>query len=412
MGGRWRDWWFAPGNADRMDLPPEQKEYEPGEKACFQVRSPFRSATALVTIEREGVLESFVTRLSGRNPVIEVPIGDSYAPNVYVSVLAVRGRVAGWRAWLADLVRRLGLPWRFEGGAATALADLSKPAFRLGVAQIRVGWSAQRLQVRVTPTSETYRVRDKAIVDVQVRGPNGRPLPAGAELAFAAVDEGLLELRPNESWALLDAMMNERPIEVWTSTAQMQVVGKRHYGRKAVPTGGGGGRAGARELFDTLLLWRGRVKVDSAGRARIEVPLNDSLTSFRLVAVASAGDEYFGTGHATHPHDAGADPPLGPDPARPRGRPLHGGVYAAQRIEAPHDRARYCKARLENCLGAEFRDSCHEAAEKWLRANLEGIDGRDPRGWRARCGLAGDGAGRCRLACVDGGSSRDRRRCT
>jgi len=89
------------------------------------------------------------------------------------------------------------------------------------------------------------------------------------------------------------------PLVQTTSTAQMQVVGKRHYGRKAVPTGGGGGRAGARELFDTLLLWRGRVKVDSAGRARIEVPLNDSLTSFRLVAVASAGDEYFGTGHAT-----------------------------------------------------------------------------------------------------------------
>jgi len=293
------DWWFAPGNADRMDLLPEQKEYEPGEKARFQVRSPFRSATALVTIEREGVLESFVTRLSGRNPVIEVPIGDSYAPNVYVSVLAVRGRVAGWRAWLADFVRRLGLPWRFEGGAATALADLSKPAFRLGVAQIRVGWSAQRLQVKVAPSSETYRVRDKAIVDVHVRGADGRRLPAGAELAFAAVDEGLLELRPNDSWALLDAMMNERPIEVWTSTAQMQVVGKRHHGRKAVPAGGGGGRAGARELFDTLLLWRGRVKLDSAGRARIEVPLNDSLTSFRLVAVASAGDELFGTGHAS-----------------------------------------------------------------------------------------------------------------
>ena len=293
------DWWFAPGNADRMDLLPERKEYESGEKARFQVRSPFRSATALVTIEREGVLESFVTRLSGRNPVIEVPIENTFAPNVYVSVLAVRGRVAGWRAWLADLIRRLGLPWRFEGGAATALADLSKPAFRLGVAQVHVGWSAQRLQVRVTPKSEIYRVRDKAVVDVQVRRANGKRLPAGAELAFAAVDEGLLELRPNDSWALLDAMMGERPIEVWTSTGQMQVVGKRHYGRKAVPTGGGGGRAGARELFDTLLAWRGRVKVDSAGRARIEIPLNDSLTSFRLVAIASAGDQYFGTGHAT-----------------------------------------------------------------------------------------------------------------
>ncbi len=293
------DWWFAPGNADRMDVLPEQKEYEPGEKARFQVRMPFRSATALVTVEREGVLESFVTRLSGRKPVIEVPIADSYAPNVYVSVLAVRGRVAGWRAWLADLARKLGLSWRLEGGAATSLADLSKPAFRLGVAQVRVGWSAQRLDVKVSPSSATYRVRDKAIVDVAVRRENGERLPAGSEIALAAVDEGLLELRPNESWALLDAMMDERPIEVWTSTAQMQVIGKRHYGRKAVASGGGGGRAGARELFDTLLLWRGRVKLDGAGRARIEVPLNDSLTSFRIVAVASAGSQYFGTGHAS-----------------------------------------------------------------------------------------------------------------
>jgi alpha-2-macroglobulin len=293
------DWWFAPGNADRMDLLPEAKEYEPGGKARFQVRMPFRSATALVTVEREGVLESFVTRLSGRKPVIEVPIADNYAPNVYVSVLAVRGRIAGWRAWLADLARKLGLSWRLEGGAATSLADLSKPAFRLGVAQVRVGWSAQRLDVKVSPSSATYRVRDKAIVDVAVRRDNGERLPAGSEIALAAVDEGLLELRPNESWALLGAMMDERPIEVWTSTAQMQVVGKRHYGRKAVPTGGGGGRAGARELFDTLLLWRGRVKLDAAGRARIVVPLNDSLTSFRIVAVANAGSQYFGTGHAS-----------------------------------------------------------------------------------------------------------------
>ena len=37
--------------------------------------------------------------------------------------------------------------------------------------------------------------------------PDGKPLPAEAELAFAAVDQALLELRPNESWNLLDAML-------------------------------------------------------------------------------------------------------------------------------------------------------------------------------------------------------------
>ncbi|MGC8141372.1 hypothetical protein ACP3W2_28595, partial [Salmonella enterica] len=68
---------------------------------------------------------------------------------------------------------------------------------------------------------------------------------------------------------------------VETSTAQMQVVGKRHYGKKATPAGGGGGRAPTRELFDTLLVWKPNVTLDADGRAQLDVPLNDALTSFR-----------------------------------------------------------------------------------------------------------------------------------
>jgi uncharacterized protein YfaS (alpha-2-macroglobulin family) len=113
------------------------------------------------------------------------------------------------------------------------------------------------------------------------------------------VDEGLLELAPNDSWKLLDAMMQKRGIEVDTATASMQVVGKRHYGRKAREPGGGGGRRTSRELFDTLLFWKGRVKLDAQGRATIDVPLNDSLTSFRIVAVANAVAGLFGTGQTS-----------------------------------------------------------------------------------------------------------------
>ena len=79
----------------------------------------------------------------------------------------------------------------------------------------------------------------------------------------------------------------------------MQVVGKRHYGRKAVPHGGGGGRERARESFDSCLLWQARVTLDANGEASVTVPLNDSLTSFRIVAVAHAGAQLFGTGSAS-----------------------------------------------------------------------------------------------------------------
>ena len=52
----------------------------------------------------------------------------------------------------------------------------------------------------------------------------------------------------NESWNILEHMMQKRGYSVATSTAQMQVVGRRHYGLKAIPFGGGGGRQITREL--------------------------------------------------------------------------------------------------------------------------------------------------------------------
>jgi len=283
------DWWFGGTTGDRMDVLPEQQEYDSGQTARLQVRMPFRKATALVTVEREGVLRGFVTTLSGKQPLVKLPIDAADAPNVYVSVLAVRGRIAkpeGSRKVDADT-------------AVSALVDLNKPAFRLGNARLRVGWQPHRLDVAVTPDRKLYGVREQANVQIVVKRADGTPLPAGSEVAIAAVDEALLQLSPNTSWSLLDAMMGERGLEVWTATAQMQVVGKRHYGRKAVPTGGGGGHDHARRSFSTLLLWAGRVKLDANGTAKVVVPLNDSLSTFRIVAVASGGAQLFGTGSAS-----------------------------------------------------------------------------------------------------------------
>ena len=273
------DWWFAASDNDRIDLLPEQKRYEPGETARFQLRTPFKEATVLVTVEREGVLDAFVRTIKRSDPVIDVPIKGNYAPNVFVSAFVVRGRIGGIEP--------------------TALIDLAKPSYKMGLAELRVGWAAHELAVRVTPAQAAYKVRDTASVAVAVRRADGSAPPAGSQIAVAAVDEGLLELLPNDSWQLLDAMMTRRGEEVETSTAQTQVIGKRHFGKKAVAAGGGGGRGSARELFDTLLLWKATVPLDSAGNASVRIPLNDSLTSFRIVAIASGGAGLFGTGAAT-----------------------------------------------------------------------------------------------------------------
>jgi uncharacterized protein YfaS (alpha-2-macroglobulin family) len=273
------DQWFEIGNDDRIDLIPDQKKVESGDKARFQVKMPFKEATALITIEREGIIDALVRKIDRSDPFFEITMKDPYAPNIFVSAFLVRGRLPNTQP--------------------TAMFDPGKPAFKLGLTEIQVGWKPHELKVEVIPEKKAFAPRESVTARIRVRTAGGNPPPKGSEVAFAVVDEGLLELKPNESWKLLEAMMKKKGCEVENSTAQMMVIGKRHFGRKALPHGGGGGRQLTRELFDTLLFWKGTIPLDDLGEALIHFNLNDSLTAFRLVAIASGGESLFGTGAST-----------------------------------------------------------------------------------------------------------------
>ncbi len=271
--------WFQQEQGDRVDLLAEKRLYEIGDEAHIQIRSPFEKATALISVEREGIIESFVKEIDSRDPIIRLPIKANYAPNVFVSALLTRGRIGDVQP--------------------TALLDLGKPAVRLGVVELKVSRIPHQLHVKVTTDQDTYGVRETAKAKIIVQASDQSRLERDAEIVIAVVDEALLELEANNSWDILEGMLGRRAHGVRTSTALLQLVGKRHFGLKALPVGGGGGKSNTRELFDTLLLWKGAVKLSPAGVASISIPLNDSLSRFRVVAIASSGQGKFGTGHSS-----------------------------------------------------------------------------------------------------------------
>ncbi len=290
------DNYFAAGSDDRIDLVPQKRKYESGDTARLEARFPLQQATVLLTVEREGVIDASVVQWSPSQPFIDLPVKAKYAPNVYVSTFAVRGRVP------------TGQSARTDG-----IVDLAKPTFKMGLARIDVSRKAHELQVTVTPGAmvngefapkDKFMPRDEVTADIKVNDANGKPVTG--EIALAVVDEGLMELLPNKTWDLLTTMLSSRDLEVNTYTAQMQVIGKRHYGLKAVPLGGDGAlsaTSGAtRDLFHTLVKWAGRVQLDNNGHADLKdttFELNDSLTKFRIVAIASSGLSRFGKGEAT-----------------------------------------------------------------------------------------------------------------
>src|SRR5262249_12073776 len=167
LGGGYTAWERYDHN--RIDLVPEKKTYRPGQTARILIKSPWEKATALLTIEREGVRSHRTFTLTSTQQTVEVPIDASSIPTLYVSVLLVKGRTGGYD----------------EKDAS----DPGKPAFRLGYAELKVENAEKRLAVEVASDAAEYRPGAAAKVRVSVRDAGGKP--DSAEVTLWAVDYGV-----------------------------------------------------------------------------------------------------------------------------------------------------------------------------------------------------------------------------
>ena len=290
---------YTPWRLDRenlLELVPEADRVAPGETARILVKSPWPRATGLVTVERAGVVEARLVELEGSMPVVEVPIRAQYAPNIFISVVMLRGRM--------------------DAAADPERIDPGRPAYRVGVCEIKVPARDRRLQVTVRPAKPEYRPGQKAAVEVTVTAAGGAPRRASVTLW--AVDAGVLELTSYRPPDLVEVFFARRGLGVGTLDTRSSLVGRRSYGTKADAAGGGGGRESVglevRRDFRPVALWRGDLVTDERGRTTLAFALPDSLTTYRIMAVALAGAEEFGVGEA----EVLATKPLGLEPAVPR----------------------------------------------------------------------------------------------
>jgi hypothetical protein len=294
FGSGYAAWRFDQEN--RIDLVPERERYAPGETARLLVKSPWERATALVTVERAGVLDATVKELVGTMPMLEIPVLAEYGPNVFVSVVLLRGRI--------------------EAAPDPEMIDPGRPAYRVGYCELTVPPKGKRLLVVARPAKDEYRPAQTAHVDVQVKSESGAP--ARASVTVWAVDAGVLALTRYATPDLYATFFARRGLGVVTAESRSRLVGRRSYGSKGEKSGGGGGRELAGEQlrsdFRALAVWRGDVVTDDQGRAALDFPLPDSLTTYRLMAVAVAGDEEFGAGEV----EFRVTKPLGLEPALPR----------------------------------------------------------------------------------------------
>jgi uncharacterized protein YfaS (alpha-2-macroglobulin family) len=205
---------------NRIDLVPEKKTYRPGESARLMIKSPWEGALALLTTEREGVRTHRTLRLTSTQETVTVPITERDIPNVYVSVVLLKG-AAG--AYTTD-----------DKG------DPGKPAFRVGYAELKVEDAAKRLDVTVKADREEYRPAAKARVEVGVKDAEGRG--AQAEVTLWAVDYGVLSLTAYKTPDVRGAVWVDKQLQVLTEDSRQNIISRRVLVSKGGDEGGGGAR--------------------------------------------------------------------------------------------------------------------------------------------------------------------------
>ena len=260
---------------DVLVLKTDKDFYKPGQTAKVQVQSPYEEAVALVSVEREGVLDAWTATVKGGADYVEVPVKPEYLPNVYVSVTLARGRS--------------GTQFNEEG------LDLGKPQGKQGYAVLQVQPDMRKVQTTVKAEVKEYRPGEEVTLNLRTKV-NGEAVPA--EVTVMVVDEGVLALSDYKTPDLFKAFYGSRALSVSTADNRAFIIGQRNFGEKGENRGGGGsdqsklGGVDLRSHFEFTPYFNASVVTDAKGKAEVTFKLPDNLTTFRIMAVAVTAAEF------------------------------------------------------------------------------------------------------------------------
>jgi uncharacterized protein YfaS (alpha-2-macroglobulin family) len=308
---------------EQLTLIPDKETYQPGDTAEILVQSPFSPAEGIMTVSRSGILYTERFTLTDGSATLRVPLSESQIPNVYVQV---------------DIVG--SAPRTDDTGAIVAGAP-PRPAYATGGLNLNISLQSRTLNVEVSPLESRMEPGAQTAVDVVVTDGNGQPV-AGAEVALVVVDEAVLALTNYQLTDPLLAFYTSRwsgiestygrssivlvnPLALNNELARQNAAGGgdaddglmyaveeeavMDMAAEPAPTMTVAGEGAANQApdsqpitvrtnFNPLALFAPAATTGPDGRAQVSFQLPDNLTRYRVMAVAVAGGQQFGSGES------------------------------------------------------------------------------------------------------------------
>lgn len=321
----------------------DKDTYAAGETAKIAIQSPFSPAEGVLVIDRSGLVSQERFRIDRGVYVASIPIRDSDTPGFRVAVTT------------------FGEAPRVDSEGIADKSLPPRPAYASGELQLTIRPDARTLKVLPSPAVDAIEPGSKTSISVAVTDAAGKPVK-GAEVVLIAADEAVLALagyqlpdpfevflspraqrvRMEDSRAHLvisgqpirpptQALADEGPADDSARPAEEAAAGlsveKAEAATPSPPSAGrtkdaqlsGKKRSMApgkadknqaqasktqgplkiRKSFDAMLAFRPTLLTGADGKTTVEVELPDSLTRYRIMAVAAHGATQFGKGESS-----------------------------------------------------------------------------------------------------------------
>lgn len=250
-----------------------QKDYIPGSTIEATFHTPREVKRCLMTLERSDILDYQVVDVNGQDGGAKFLIQNGYQPNVFVSLLAPAGR--------SDLP------------VYTSQTDSDIPAVFSGYANAAVKTDLKRLRLEIAKDKSvlTAKPGEKLTLDLAVLDQSGTSVIS--EIAVCVVNEAVLAMTDFSIPDLSSLVGFNLPLSVRTGDLRLGLVSQDLFKTLSTRpvTGGGVGKAlmGStfRKDFRPVAYFNPAVITNEKGKASITFTTPDSLTAYRIFAVAT-----------------------------------------------------------------------------------------------------------------------------
>ena len=286
---------FPRERMDWIQLQVDRHTAAPDDTVSVIIPTPAGGAQALLVVENGPLLHARSLELSG-TPRVRVPLGGLAPPSANIS---------------AVLVGPDRVPMDDRGGPRRSL-----PYFARGSTEVEISRERWQAKVELSPDRPVALPGEEVMIEVRLLDGAGAPL--AGEVALAIVDEAVLALTADQPADPTGALFPSRwdRIEFDDIRNQLQVLPLAEKGAETPGGAGGEGAAASwlRSRFDATAYWNPSVKVGPDGIARVPVRLPDTLTRYRIRAIAACAGQRFGHADA----HVRVDRPLSVEAAAPR----------------------------------------------------------------------------------------------